>query len=79
MDDHVITFWILATCEYGALASAHTAFCLYCTDGGVFVNPQAYGPQSTSYHEYHCPRCEADLDPYPEAPRDDRSADLSPG
>lgn len=69
----MISFWILATCECGVFASADIDFCLYCIGGSVFVNHRGCGPQLTSYHEDHCPRRDADFDPPPEKPRDDRS------
>ena len=75
----MISFWMLATCECGIFASAHIEFCLYCIGGYVFVHHQECGPQLTSYHEYRCPRRDADFDPFSEAPCGDPSDDTVGG
>ena len=51
-EDHMISFWMLATCQCGALARAHINFCLYCFGGDVFVNHQGCGPQLTSCNSW---------------------------
>ena len=78
-EDNVISFWALATCECGIFVNAEIDFCLYCIGGSVFVNHEGCGPQLTSYHEYRCPRRDADLDPRTEAPRDGHSGDPAAG